>query len=73
MASSRGSGAEWSEGAAVWFQPPGASAPLPGEVLEVHRAAKVLLVSALVNGQMILIAIIIMKWSTWPIGGPSVQ
>ncbi|CAH2231979.1 jg4040 [Pararge aegeria aegeria] len=43
--------AEWSEGAAVWFQPAGAPAPLPGELVEVHRAAKVLLVSAVVNGQ----------------------
>ncbi|CAG4975497.1 unnamed protein product [Colias eurytheme] len=44
-------GTEWSEGAAVWFQPAGASAPLPGELVEVHRAARVLLVSASVNGQ----------------------
>ncbi|CAF4869828.1 unnamed protein product [Pieris macdunnoughi] len=44
-------GSEWSEGAAVWFQPPGASAPLPGELIEIHRAARVLLVSAIVNGQ----------------------
>ncbi|OWR53588.1 myosin xv [Danaus plexippus plexippus] len=42
---------EWSEGAAVWFQPAGAPAPLPGELVEVHRAARVLLVSAVVNGQ----------------------
>lgn len=44
--------AEWSEGAAVWFQPPGTPAPLPGELLEVHRAARVLLVGALVGGQV---------------------
>lgn len=43
---------EWSEGAAVWFQPPGAPAPLPGELVEVHRAARVLLVSAHLNGQV---------------------
>ncbi|CAG9785914.1 unnamed protein product [Diatraea saccharalis] len=42
---------EWSEGAAVWFQPAGAPAPLPGSLVEVHRAARVLLVSAIVNGQ----------------------
>nr|XP_049699745.1 unconventional myosin-XV [Helicoverpa armigera] len=42
---------EWAEGAAVWFQPPGAAAPLPGELVEVHRAARVLLVSAHLNGQ----------------------
>ncbi|KAF9411447.1 hypothetical protein HW555_009742 [Spodoptera exigua] len=42
---------EWSEGASVWFQPPGAAAPLPGELVEVHRAARVLLVSAHLNGQ----------------------
>ncbi|KAJ2939726.1 hypothetical protein O0L34_g17919 [Tuta absoluta] len=45
------SGGEWTEGAAVWFQPPGASAPLPGALVEVHRAARVLLVSAVVNSQ----------------------
>ncbi|XP_063618998.1 unconventional myosin-XV [Cydia splendana] len=44
-------GTEWSEGAAVWFQPPGAPAPLPGQLVEVHRAARVLLVSAVVNSQ----------------------
>lgn len=43
---------EWSEGASVWFQPPGAAAPLPGELVEVHRAARVLLVSAHLNGQV---------------------
>lgn len=43
---------EWTEGAAVWFQPAGAAAPLPGELVELHRAARVLLVSALVNGQV---------------------
>lgn len=46
---------EWSEGAAVWFQPAGAPAPLPGELVEVHRAARVLLVSAVVNGQVRII------------------
>ncbi|XP_049869603.1 unconventional myosin-XV [Pectinophora gossypiella] len=46
-----GGGTEWSEGAALWFQPAGAAAPLPGHLLEVHRAARVLLVSAVVNGQ----------------------
>lgn len=43
---------EWTEGASVWFQPAGAPAPLPGSLLEVHRAARVLLVSAIVNGQV---------------------
>ncbi|CAB3253169.1 unnamed protein product [Arctia plantaginis] len=42
---------EWSEGACVWFQPTGAPTPLPGELVEVHRAARVLLVSAQINGQ----------------------
>lgn len=51
MAGSGGLG-EWSEGAAVWFQPAGASAPLPGALVEIHRAARVLLVSAVVNGQV---------------------
>ncbi|XP_073944850.1 unconventional myosin-XV-like [Choristoneura fumiferana] len=46
-----GSGGEWTEGAAVWFQPAGAPAPLPGEIVEVHRAARVLLVSCVVNSQ----------------------
>jgi hypothetical protein len=43
---------EWTEGAAVWFQPTGAPAHLPGSLVEVHRAARVLLVSAIVNGQV---------------------
>ncbi|CAG4937205.1 unnamed protein product [Parnassius apollo] len=49
----RARGGSWSgrRGAAVWFQPAGAPAPLPGELVEVHRAARVLLVSAVVNGQ----------------------
>ncbi|KAG7302890.1 hypothetical protein JYU34_012876 [Plutella xylostella] len=42
-------GAEWLPGAAVWFQPAGAAAALPGELVEVHRAARVLLVSAVLN------------------------
>ncbi|KAL4710295.1 hypothetical protein ACJJTC_011549, partial [Scirpophaga incertulas] len=50
MAASGGM-SEWSEGAAVWFQPAGAPAPLPGSLVEIHRAARVLLVSAMVNGQ----------------------
>ncbi|XP_026324836.1 unconventional myosin-XV isoform X2 [Hyposmocoma kahamanoa] len=50
MAGSGGT-SEWQEGAAVWFQPPGTSAPLPGSLVEVHRAARVLLVSAVLNGQ----------------------
>lgn len=46
-----GGSPEWAEGAPVWFQPPGAGAPLPGELIEIHKAARVLLVSAQINGK----------------------
>ncbi|KAG4077223.1 hypothetical protein HA402_005278 [Bradysia odoriphaga] len=41
---------EWSEGDLVWFDP-GLGHPLPGEIQEVHRAAQVIIVQALINGK----------------------
>ena len=42
---------EWSEGDLVWFDP-GLGHPLPGEIQEVHRAAQVIIVQALINGKV---------------------
>lgn len=44
---------EWSEGDLVWFDP-GLGHPLPGEIQEVHRAAQVIIVQALINGKVSL-------------------
>ncbi len=45
---------EWSEGDLVWFDP-GLGHPLPGEIQEVHRAAQVIIVQALINGKVSLL------------------
>lgn len=42
---------EWSEGDLVWFDP-GLGHPLPGEIQEVHRAAQVIIVQAMINGKV---------------------
>lgn len=42
---------EWSEGDLVWFDP-SIGHPLPGEIQEVHRAAQVTIVQALINGKV---------------------
>lgn len=44
---------EWSEGDLVWFDP-NLGHPLPGEIQEVHRAAQVIVVQALINGKVII-------------------
>ncbi|XP_062707917.1 unconventional myosin-XV [Aedes albopictus] len=41
---------DWSTGDLVWFDP-GLGHPLPGEILEVHRAAQIIIVQALINGK----------------------
>ncbi|XP_055693638.1 unconventional myosin-XV isoform X1 [Lutzomyia longipalpis] len=41
---------EWNEGDLVWFDP-GLGHPLPGEIQEVHRAAQVIIVQAVINGK----------------------
>ncbi|XP_058837161.1 unconventional myosin-XV [Topomyia yanbarensis] len=41
---------DWTTGDLVWFDP-GLGHPLPGEILEVHRAAQVIIVQALINGK----------------------
>lgn len=35
----------------VWFEP-GIGFPLPGEVLEVHTAAQIIIISGLVDGKV---------------------
>lgn len=42
---------EWSEGDLVWFDP-NIGHPLPGEIQEVHQAAQVIIVQALINGKV---------------------
>lgn len=42
---------EWSEGDLVWFET-NIGHPLPGEIQEVHRAAQVIIVQALINGKV---------------------
>lgn len=42
---------EWTEGDLVWFDP-NIGHPLPGEIQEVHRAAQVTIVQALINGKV---------------------
>lgn len=42
---------DWSEGDLVWFDP-SLGHPLPGEIQEVHRAAQVTIVQALINGKV---------------------
>lgn len=42
---------EWTEGDLVWFDP-NIGHPLPGEIQEVHRAAQVIIVQAVINGKV---------------------
>lgn len=42
---------EWSEGDLVWFDT-NIGHPLPGEIQEVHRAAQVIIVQAVINGKV---------------------
>lgn len=42
---------EWAEGALVWFDP-GVGHSLPGEVMEYHKAAQVLIIQAVINGKV---------------------
>ncbi|XP_053952311.1 unconventional myosin-XV isoform X1 [Anastrepha ludens] len=41
---------DWVEGDLVWFDP-GVGHPIPGEIQEVHRAAQVIVVQALIKGK----------------------
>lgn len=43
---------EWSEGDLVWFEANNTGHPLPGEIQEVHRAAQVIIVQAVINGKV---------------------
>lgn len=42
---------DWSEGDLVWFDP-GVGHPIPGEIQEVHRAAQVIVVQAVIKGKV---------------------
>lgn len=42
---------DWSEGDLVWFDP-GMGHPIPGEIQEVHRAAQVIVVQAVIKGKV---------------------
>lgn len=42
---------EWAAGALVWFDP-GVGHSLPGEVMEYHKAAQVLIIQAVINGKV---------------------
>ncbi|XP_060661675.1 LOW QUALITY PROTEIN: unconventional myosin-XV [Drosophila nasuta] len=41
---------DWAEGDLVWFDP-GVGHPIPGEIQEVHRAAQVIVVQAMIKGK----------------------
>lgn len=43
---------EWSQGNLVWFDPGGLGHPLPGEIQEVHQAAQIIVVQAVINGKV---------------------
>lgn len=53
---------EWSEGDLVWFEP-NIGYPLPGEIQEVHRAAQVTIVQAVINGKVSTIFTIMMMFN----------
>jgi hypothetical protein len=36
----------------VWFEVANLSFPLPGEIIEVHRAAQIVIVSATIDGKV---------------------
>lgn len=42
---------DWAEGDLVWFDP-GVGHPIPGEIQEVHRAAQVIVVQAMIKGKV---------------------
>lgn len=57
---------EWNEGDLVWFET-NIGHPLPGEIQEVHQAAQVIIVQALINGkvsiQHFFISISLLFWT----------
>ena len=42
---------EFKPGDLVWFEP-GIGFPLPGEIQEVHKAAQIVIVTALIDGKV---------------------
>lgn len=49
---------EWTPGSLVWFDP-GVGHSLPGEVIETHKAAQVIIIQALINGKVTFLYIVI--------------
>jgi len=45
---------DWIEGDLVWFDP-GVGYSIPGEIDEVHRAAQVIVVKAVIKGQVCIL------------------
>jgi myosin XV len=54
---------EWSTGDLIWFDP-GLGHPLPGEIQEVHRAAQIIIVQAVINGK-VTITILVLNLITY--------
>ncbi|XP_017109787.2 unconventional myosin-XV isoform X3 [Drosophila bipectinata] len=52
---------DWAEGDLVWFDP-GMGHPIPGEIQEVHRAAQVIVVQALIKGKMRIVRFHLEPW-----------
>lgn len=50
---------DWTEGDLVWFDP-GVGHPIPGEIQEVHRAAQIIVVQALIKGKVCTLKSIIL-------------
>lgn len=51
-----GNNMDWAEGDLVWFDP-GVGHPIPGEIQEVHRAAQVIVVQAMIKGKVSVLAV----------------
>ncbi|KAH8240493.1 hypothetical protein KR038_007643 [Drosophila bunnanda] len=62
---------DWAEGDLVWFDP-GMGHPIPGEIQEVHRAAQVIVVQALIKGKMRIVRFHLEPWQRGAGGGGSV-
>lgn len=49
---------EWNQGDLVWFDPGGLGHPLPGEIQEVHQAAQIIVVQAVINGKVNIMGVL---------------
>ncbi|KFB48000.1 AGAP005213-PA-like protein [Anopheles sinensis] len=63
---------DWSTGDLVWFDP-GLGHPLPGEIQEVHRAAQMIIVQALINGKDSVNLVTSKRTTRYPIRGRVLQ